>query len=226
MAKEPGKWIDVKREKRETKDTQVTVSRQSIEIKRRGNPVHVEIEGAGLAYLLIDCSGSMSGGNLAQARQGAIDFAEGARVKGYAIGLISFASTAEHLCLPQKTTASLRGHLERMTAAGSTNMSDAIHLATQNLVEQKGTRVIVIVTDGEPDSEGKTLAAARKAKDHGIDIIAIGTDDANRSFLVKLATRSDLAVKVSRDRLGEAITSTTQMLPRTGSSAPPLPRSE
>jgi molecular chaperone DnaK len=222
VSKEPGKWIDVKREKR---DAQVTVSRQSIEIKRQGKPLYVEIEGTGLAYLLIDCSGSMSGCNLDQARRGASDFAEGAHSKGYAVGLISFDSSVQHLCSPQKGISTLREHLQRMTATGSTNMSSAIYLAAEKLVDKKGTRVIVIVTDGQPDSESATLAAAERAKKLGIDIIAIGTDDANREFLAKIATRSDLAVKVSRDHLGEAITSTAQMLPRLGGSTPTLPSS-
>jgi len=167
----------------------------------------------------------MGGRKLDQARQGANDFAARARSKGYSIGLISFASAAEHLCSPQQGNVVLNEHLQRMRATGGTNMSDAIHLATQQLVEQKGTRVIVIVTDGEPNSERETLAEARRAKDHGIDIIAIGTDDANHGFLARIATRSDLAVKVSSDRLREAITSTTQMLPRLGENNPTLPSS-
>ena len=47
----------------------------------------------------------------------------------------------------------------------------------------------------------------------GIDIIAFGTDDADRAFLEKIASRSDLAVKVSSAQLESGIAGAARMLP-------------
>jgi len=52
-----------------------------------------------------------------------------------------------------------------------------------------------------------------RAKERGIEIIAIGTDDADKDFLSRLASRSDLMVKVSRELLGQSIASAAKMLP-------------
>lgn len=165
-------------------------------------------------YLVIDSSESMEGAKLVQAKKGAMDFALEARSKGYSVGLIHFASSASHLCGTQQEISFLRPYMERVTAGGSTNMADAIHMATDELSHKRGYRAMVIVTDGMPDSEEAALAAAEKAKSSGIDIIAIGTDDGNREFLGRLASRTELGVKVPREQLQSAITTSAEMLPQ------------
>jgi hypothetical protein len=44
-------------------------------------------------------------------------------------------------------------------------------------------------------------------------VITIGTDDADKDFLSRLASRAELSVKVSRDQLGQSIASAVKMLP-------------
>lgn len=165
------------------------------------------------AFLLIDCSSSMSGSKLKQAISGALGFASDALRKNYAIGLISFASDAEVLCLPEASFPDLATRVERLSACGTTNMSDGIDKAAVELLKAPGVRAMVVVTDGVPDSPEAALAAARRAKEAGIDIIAIGTDDADRTFLEKIASRSDLAVKVLSTQLQSGIASAARMLP-------------
>jgi hypothetical protein len=59
----------------------------------------------------------------------------------------------------------------------------------------------MIITDGMPDSENAALEAAKNAKMAGIEIMAIGTDDANQEFLDKLVSREGLGVLVDNSRL-------------------------
>ncbi len=92
-------------------------------------------------------------------------------------------------------------------------MARAIELATVKFKGKPGPLAMVVVTDGMPDHEGAALGAARDAKKLGVDIITVGTDDADRSFLQKLASRDDLVVVVRREALGKGITSTADMLP-------------
>lgn len=169
-----------------------------------------------VVYLLLDCSGSMEGQKLAQAKRGAINFAEDACDKGYAVGLIKFSSTATHLCEPEHDISALNQYLERMDAGGSTNMTGAILLALQKMGDRRGYCVMVIVTDGMPDSQETALEAAQEAKASGIDILTIGTDDADRDFLAKLASKTELSAKVLSDRFEEGITSMAKMLPLPG----------
>jgi len=175
-------------------------------------PVSKPAEGS--AFLLIDCSFSMAGGKIAQAKQGALTFAEDARKKSYLVGLISFATEAQTLCLPEESFSSLAKGIETLEASGSTNMADAINQATKELNSRWGRRVIIVATDGMPDDQHLALNAASRAKEASIDIIAVGTDDADREFLAKLASRSELAIKVSPVELSSGITKAAKMLPK------------
>jgi len=170
------------------------------------------------AFMVIDCSQSMSGHNMSQAKKGAIEFAENAIKKGYAVGLIKFDFTAQLVCEPAADTNILRQQVGGLIADGPTNMADGIKCATEWLHHRDGDRVIVLVTDGMPfvddtPDDTNTLNAAQQAKDKGIEIITIGTDDANKDFLNKIASRSELSAIVSRDQLGQSIVSAAKLLP-------------
>ena len=162
---------------------------------------------------MIDCSGSMSGGKTDQAKKGALDFAEQALSKRYAVGLISFACRATHICEPREELSQLQRNLSHLKPNGSTNMAAGIELATVKLRGKPGPLAMVVITDGMPDDQRAALAAAEKAKKSSIDVITVGTDDADRSFLQKLASRNDLVVMVKSGQLGEGITSAARMLP-------------
>ena len=82
---------------------------------------------------------------------------------------------------------------------------------------KKGLLVMVIITDGVPDSQVEALTEAEQAKKKGIEIITIGTDDADSNFLKKIASRANLGVKVTREQFKEGITSAAKMLPQLGS---------
>jgi hypothetical protein len=64
-----------------------------------------------------------------------------------------------------------------------------------------------------PDSRDAALDAANRAKRANIDIMTIGTDDADRSFLEEIATRKELAAKVARAQLEQGIVSMARLLP-------------
>lgn len=172
---------------------------------------------SGVVYLIIDCSGSMSDGNkMYQAKEGATSFAHKAREQNYLVGFIKFSSSAEHLFNPDEKRTDFDSRIQRLRSGeGSTDMAAAIQMATNSLIDRSETeRVMCMVTDGMPDSKHATINAADKAKKAGIDIMAIGTDDADRNFLKKITTRDELAVKVSRDTFKQGIVSMAKMLPK------------
>lgn len=165
-------------------------------------------------YLLMDCSGSMSEGNkLDQAKKGAIGFATEAQLKEYSVGLIFFSTNAEHILEPRKELTRITAAIENLSSKGSTNMSAAIRLAQDKLSDTTGDKVICMVTDGMPDNKDATLDAAKEARMHGIEIMAIGTDDADKTFLEQIVTRKELSVKVLRNQLERGIVSMAKMLP-------------
>ena len=179
-----------------------------------GKPINMHFaEPESYAYLVIDCSVSMTGYKLAQAKKGVIDFAADALKKSYRTGLISFDSSAAHICEPLRDVQQLTPNVNKLKIGGSTNMAEGLKMAHQRLKKLKGARAIVIATDGQPDNARAALKAGQAAKDDGIDIITIGTDDADLEFLEKLATRKELGAKVAPENFASTIAQATNLLP-------------
>lgn len=164
-------------------------------------------------HLLLDCSGSMEGARLIQARQGAEDFAARALARSYRVGIITFQSEARVLIAPQVDLAPLAQVLAGAVADGTTDMAGALRLARQDLLPRRGVRAVVLVTDGNPDSREKTLVEARATTAAGIDIITLGTEGADKAFLASIATSSDLSVTVDSAQLQHGIADLARLLP-------------
>ncbi len=195
-------------------DSAVSISVGGKEVSVRGQAISLHFdEPQAFVYLVIDCSRSMAGYKLAEAKKGAVAFADDAFKNAYRIGLISFDTTATHISEPVRDAASLAAAVGRLRIGGSTNMAEALKMAHRRLKTLKGTRVIVIATDGQPDNPRDALKAGKAAKDDGIDIITIGTDDADQRFLERLATRKELSSKVAAEMFATAITSASNLLP-------------
>lgn len=168
-----------------------------------------------LVYLLIDCSGSMAGNKLTRAKNGALDFAETAFNDGYAVGLISFSDDVSHLCSPISKIQDLSAAVNSLQIQGGTNLTPAIEEVVERFEGKSGAlRAMVIVTDGLTSNPQDALNAADRAKQLGISILTIGTNDADFDFLSQLASDTELAKQVSDDYLEEAISSAAKMLPR------------
>jgi len=171
---------------------------------------------SGYIYLVIDCSSSMSGKKLDDVKEGAKDFALNAKAKSYLVGLIKFNSGVTLLAEPQIDLINIYRKIDELGTDGTTNMADAITMASEKLEQKNGARIIIIATDGMPNDKEKTLEAARQAKKNKIEIIALGTDDANEEFLKKIASSNSLGIKVSSNLLGKAIATTAKMLKNPG----------
>lgn len=171
-------------------------------------------ENNGEIYLLLDCSGSMSTHHkMEQAKSGAIGFCEEAINKGYLVGLILFADSAEILISPQNDIKKIKNRIKFLNADGSTNLTDALKLAANYLKSKDDERIICVVTDGMPNNLESALNQAKKAHKEGIDIMAIGTDDANMYFLEKLANRKELTIKVQSSEFEIGIKNMAKLLP-------------
>jgi Ca-activated chloride channel family protein len=163
-----------------------------------------------MAILVIDRSGSMAGAKTTYASSGAWDFSQAALNKGYRIATIDFATGAAITCAPSRGAADVRRGCFANSVTGSTEMHEGLRLAS-SLGPQAGD-TIVVVTDGAVDEPQATLALGAKLKSSGIEILAIGTDDADKSFLSQLASRPDLGIKVLSNNLRQAITDASKLL--------------
>ena len=167
-------------------------------------------------YLLLDVSGSMRGRRLEFAKSGACEFARTALGKGYKVGLISFGS---RVTVQMKLTGKfekLEEKIMRLECDGSTNMTEALKTGMSGMRFKPGMRVLWVVTDGRPDCSESALKVAAQAKKKGLDIICLGTESADMSFLQKLASRDDLVRETHTDHLALVMQNIGHALPETG----------
>ena len=148
--------------------------------QERAEPVRV--------YLLIDVSASMTGGPLLQAQEAAREFLGKIDFTAAEVGLISFSDRVALQAEATDNARKVQAALLRLEPEGSTNLSDAIEMARGKLDARDRTRYIVILTDGYPDAAESAVQEAAVAKRDDIQIIAIGTGDADRDYLRRLAS--------------------------------------
>jgi Mg-chelatase subunit ChlD len=184
--------------------------------KATGKPVVAAPAREALVCLLVDRSSSMAGsGKFALARQGAVAFAHDACEKGWHVGLAVFSSEPETVLDPRRDAADqLERSLKNIVPSGSTDMAEAIGHATAMVVGSRGKKAICIATDGEPDDRRLTLAAAEAAKAQGVVIFTIGTEDADKAFLRRLASADGSNLMVASKQLAQGIKALAGLLPK------------
>jgi len=169
----------------------------------------------GALVIALDQSTSMEGNKLQQAIAGTRGLAREAIAKGYSVSVVGFASSARIIVEPTIDVELVATAIRNLNASGSTDMASALERGIETLSAFIGRqRIICLVTDGVPDDQPATLQTAEKCKDCRIDIMAIGTDDADLAFLRLLATRAGLSVSVESVRLADGIASMAKLLPR------------
>jgi Ca-activated chloride channel homolog len=160
--------------------------------------------------LLIDTSGSMTGDKISQAKNGAVDFSRSATNRGYATGLAVFADRAAMICDPTVQNTSFEKKVAAVRVGivgGTTNLAAGLELAAKF----KNLSAVVVVTDGQPDSPEDALRIAAILKQRGVEILCIGTDDADKDFLNGLATRKELALHVGAQSIRTSIGQASQL---------------
>lgn len=166
-------------------------------------------------FMLVDTSSSMGAASkLTGAVQGAVAFLDDAISRGFDVGIIEFATDAKIILDLQGKSETHHQALARLKVGGTTNLAAAISLAEEKLSGVRRERIICIVTDGVPDNREDALGSAQSAKMRAIDIMAIGTDDADEAFLARLVSRRELARKVIPAELGSSLASMALLLPK------------
>jgi molecular chaperone DnaK len=145
-------------------------------------------------FLLMDVSASMTGQPLVEAQTAAREFLSKCDLTTMEVGLISFSTL---VTLQSPATSNLRrlhAAVHRLEAEGSTNLTDALEMARGQLVAGDRQRYIVILTDGYPDAPESAIEQAGGARQQGIEIVAIGTGDADRDYLRRLASSEQASI--------------------------------
>jgi Mg-chelatase subunit ChlD len=165
--------------------------------------------------LLIDSSQSMDTGSKKQfATAGAIEFSVRALQLHYAVGVIGFADKAVLICKPTTDTARIQKACGLWPVTGGTYIGSGLLMARNHVEPGTEKDVIVVITDGQDGLPQETLAIASEVKAMGVEILVIGTDDADQDFIQQLASRPDLGLKVDRALWTAAISEASRLLNR------------
>lgn len=168
--------------------------------------------------LAIDVSGSMCGGALDEAKLAARAFLQKMDLASSSVGLVSFGSKAKTHVKAVQDARRLERAIESLSIDGSTKMCAGIREACTVLLQDAsdGPKFIVLLTDGGPDSSSKALSAARECEKNGIDIVCIGTDDAEMDFLDRISSTREASVFAGSGQLVNAFGSIAQQITEGG----------
>jgi molecular chaperone DnaK (HSP70)/uncharacterized protein YegL len=145
-------------------------------------------------FLLIDVSASMTGQPLIEAQTAANEFLSRCDFTTMEVGLISFSTMVTLQSAATSNVRRLHAAVHRIEAQGSTNLTDALEMARGQLVSDDRKRYVVILTDGYPDAPDSAVEQALAARQQGIEIVAIGTGDADRDYLRRLASSEQASI--------------------------------
>lgn len=144
--------------------------------------------------LVVDVSGSMSGSKLREAVAACCEFVDILEEAGVGdrVALVPFGSTARAAAVLGTGAEDVRKAARKLSLAGGTNMASGLKVGWNTLAKQQGRRVLVVLTDGEPDSVSAALAQRDKIVRADGEIIARGVSGADQGFLRKLDSGSEL----------------------------------
>ena len=141
--------------------------------------------------LLIDCSGSMRGQPIIDAKNAVSTFISADLTTEDRAAVVSFGSPAQFHTPPGFTSdkVALLSEIEPMAAGGSTALYGAIYEAVTKINEETGIKAIIVFTDGKSEGDTHTKdQAIELAKSSNVPVytIALGNED-NADVLKEIA---------------------------------------
>ncbi|MBN2799622.1 MAG: Hsp70 family protein [Deltaproteobacteria bacterium] len=140
--------------------------------------------------LIMDCSGSMYGQNIAEAKKAAHSFAARTlATPNRQLAVIAFPGGVK--APPTSDLTKVQRAIDELTPIGSTPMSDGLYDA-RNLIRPKAgvQRVFLILTDGHPDDPDGTTSEIHRLRTSGARVITVGVGSlVQQDFLRSLASR-------------------------------------
>jgi len=149
--------------------------------------------------LVIDKSGSMEGKPIKHAKTGAANFIKATSSEDF-ISVIAFDNTVETVSDFSNHKNNLNQAVNGINTGGSTALYDAIAKAFSELIQRKGTKIIVFLTDGRDNQSRYTLSEIRKMNvSEGVFVYGIGLGDVNETSLKALTQATNGYLELTKD---------------------------
>ena len=181
--------------------------------------------------LLFDVSGSMGdtvsspGGGvstqLQALQQAACDFVDRQDFALDAMALTIFSSDARLVTPLVHSPETLKQAIMTLRPMGGTDLGLGFDKALDAMKRETGERWVLLFSDGKPESsstgqtpEQSALSAARRVREAGIDIVAIGTGLADASLLAQATGSADNVIISDPDKLADAFKRSEEVINR------------
>lgn len=172
--------------------------------------------------LVLDASGSMNEqGKLNEVKRAAQDFVARQDLQITQIAVVGFGSDA-HLESPLSTNRQdLLRAIQRIQDGGGTMMGEGLQAGLDALGQTNvAARSILLFTDGVPGStvmpervaRRRALAVAEQIRTQGVRLVAVGTEDANMSFLAELTGSRELVFSTTSGQFDQAFRQAEQAI--------------
>lgn len=139
--------------------------------------------------LLVDCSGSMYGNNIRDARAAAMAFIDRTLDSTRQLAVIAFPGGVRTPLTQDREV--LKAAITGLSPIGSTPMAKGLAQAREALKGASGAqRIVVMLTDGHPDDPDATIAESQRIRRTGGRIVTIGVGrQVEQEFLTNLCSR-------------------------------------
>ncbi len=144
--------------------------------------------------MVVDVSGSMCGTPLEKAISASkLLVSDMINLFLHKIGIVSFGSGAIKISDLSSDRNMLMESIEQLRCFGSTDMAGGIRKARKKVLDAAtNKKMIILVTDGYPDSRSEAESQARKSIEKGIKIVTIGIgNDIDRELLRDIASNEE-----------------------------------
>lgn len=141
--------------------------------------------------LLLDNSGSMYG-SLDTAKNACQKLVSEMIDTGiHRVAFITFETVVKLHCHLTHDREEMNRAIRLVSTGGGTDMAGGLHRAKKELEQREYSPLVIIVTDGMPDSQVETTRNANRLKEDGVKIAAIGAGDVDHDYLSSLASGSE-----------------------------------
>lgn len=154
------------------------------------NPKLVVQENEEMAICLVmDKSGSMGGDGIVNAKNAIINFIRNVE-KGVKVGLVCFDSNAYKYCEATQSVGTILSAVDGVEAGGGTNIPDGLRKGMEILENQRGNKIIILLSDGESSTAGTDEVIAELIS-KGIKVYSVGFGYADETYLAYISNSTD-----------------------------------
>jgi Mg-chelatase subunit ChlD len=141
--------------------------------------------------MVLDCSGSMAGVPVENARGAAADCIKQMNSAIQEMALISYNDTPTVETAPTGDRNLLLGGVNHLAAGGGTNIPSALETGVDTLSGAKGRKAIILMTDGQDNNSQETMdAVVKKAAAENVPVFAVGFGEVNGTYLQNITEKT------------------------------------